>query len=235
MALKISCAGSRTRGLWVNAALGSINLGRLNIAGASRALEAEFCNADLTFDFVGGNGRIMYEFSKGAKIIHSSTSGVANNSAVSLVGRQLKTYLTRPVRRGDTILPIAPHRRKIDDVFVGDIIRIGRFSVLSTELVVENVPFIRTSPLPASFPAGTPIIIDQRVRVDDFSATYNTNEFGIVAQNADLTISRVSNSALKGRGIHLRHDCSIKLRSSVPKSLLQKLIVGKNVNVRWIR
>jgi hypothetical protein len=236
---------SAVRGVWLNGCLGSIDLGKISTFGATRAVEVEYSNCDLVYDYVAGDGVLMYEFSKGGRILGSSTTrrgddaedgsqASARKTAVTVIGRTLATKTTQDIPAGATIIPIkafdAGPEGRADDVYVGDPISIGDETVIARALIQNGVSYLVTTPLGAPVRSGTPVVIDQRARLDRFVGSFDSGGEGIVLVNANVLDADLSRVKWAGRhAASLKKGSYLQLVEGPPAPLGRSAGAGKAI------
>jgi hypothetical protein len=145
------------RAIYLQGCFGKIDLGAVETYGIGRGFEIEYCDGDQTVNYVQGDGCLLYEFSRGGRILQTDTDrnrpGYIENpddggfrpgnapgtKAVSVGGGSYSTLVSNQgdVSRVNTTTRtwIVPFAGPDDDVYKGTPIKIGTQWVTATEFI----------------------------------------------------------------------------------------------------
>lgn len=141
------------RGVYAQGCFGKLDFGAITTYGIGRAYEIEYCDGDQTLNYVEGDGCLLYEFSRGGRLLQTDTDRLvpgyveniadgtyrpgtgAGTRAVSITGGSYSTIVTIPAGKANSLTRtyVTPFSGADDDVYEGTPVKIGSQWVSITE------------------------------------------------------------------------------------------------------
>jgi len=210
--------GWNSRGFYGLACLGKINPGAITTWGIGRGYELEWCDGDQQLNYVEGDGSLLYEFSRGGRLLQTDTDkgNVVTNPdeggyapgfggitrAISVAGGTYSTEIATTMPGGDPMTipagseqtPIVPFTGADDDVYIGSPVKIGNNLVTTTDCINgQGVFTITISRLTKTNPARVVLsVLDICRLANDMLITVSGATGDMSAANGSMRIRNIN-------------------------------------------